>query len=352
MKTSELLKKFPRTRYQGSKRKLLPELKNIFTQLSFDTALDGFSGTAAVSYLLKWMKKTVTANDILGFNQLIAKALIENQSIQLPVDLTLDLMKRHTNIKYDSFIETTFKNIYYTDNENQWLDVVIQNIHSLNLSMSHKAIAFFGLIQACLIKRPYNLFHRANLYMRLASVPRSFGNKVTWDRSFAEYFPLFVQQANQAVFNIGNEHQALQSDVFDLKTDFDLVYLDPPYLNTKGIGADYHAFYHFLEGLLVYSTRWQSMINFKTKNKRLNKLFALNPWNDPKIIFNSFNKLFSKFSSSTIVLSYRDPGLPSVKSLQALLETYKKNVKVYTIDYQYVLSPQNKVQEVILVGRD
>jgi len=35
--------------------------------------------------------------------------------------------------------------------------------------------------------------------------------------------------------------------------NYDLIYLDPPYLNSKGVGVDYSDFYNFLEGLCDYS---------------------------------------------------------------------------------------------------
>jgi len=62
-------------------------------------------------------------------------------------------------------------------------------IYNDNLEDEYEqAIAYFALFQACIIKRPYNLFHRKNLYVRMAKVKRSFGNKKTWDSSFEEMF--------------------------------------------------------------------------------------------------------------------------------------------------------------------
>src|SRR5436190_1005513 len=60
------------TRYQGSKRRLLPWLWECLAPLSFDTVLDLFSGTSAFSYLCKTQGKQVTANDYLRCNQHIA----------------------------------------------------------------------------------------------------------------------------------------------------------------------------------------------------------------------------------------------------------------------------------------
>ncbi len=66
--------KFPSTRFQGSKRKIIPWIFNVIKDLKFNTVLDGFGGTASVSYLFKKMGKAVTYNDNLKFNYYIGKA--------------------------------------------------------------------------------------------------------------------------------------------------------------------------------------------------------------------------------------------------------------------------------------
>ena len=58
---------FPRLRYMGSKYRLIPHLARAFTELGGTTALDAFSGSGVVSYLLKACGYQVTANDFLAF---------------------------------------------------------------------------------------------------------------------------------------------------------------------------------------------------------------------------------------------------------------------------------------------
>ncbi|WP_332910899.1 DNA adenine methylase [Algoriphagus boritolerans] len=71
---------FPLMRYMGSKYKLIPWLHETFSELEFDSALDAFSGSGVVSYLLKSMGKEVHSNDFLTFSATITKALVENNS--------------------------------------------------------------------------------------------------------------------------------------------------------------------------------------------------------------------------------------------------------------------------------
>jgi hypothetical protein len=65
---------FPRLRYMGSKYRLVPYLADVFTELGGGTALDAFSGSGVVSYLLKTLGYQVTANDFLTFPSVIARA--------------------------------------------------------------------------------------------------------------------------------------------------------------------------------------------------------------------------------------------------------------------------------------
>jgi len=60
-------KKFPSSRYMGSKNKIINELYKVFKKNKFDTVLDLFSGSASVSYLLKSMGKKVISNDYMSF---------------------------------------------------------------------------------------------------------------------------------------------------------------------------------------------------------------------------------------------------------------------------------------------
>jgi hypothetical protein len=196
----ELTAKFPSTRYQGSKAKLANWIWAQVADLDFTTCLDAFGGTGAVAYRLKQASKVVTYNDLLRFNYYIGMAFIENGHVQLDPAEVGWLLNRQSSTNYPCFVQETFADIYFTDVENAWIDQTITNIR--HLTEPHKfALAFFALCQACIIKRPYNLFHRRNLYLRFAEVERSFGNKTTWDTPFDEWFRTFVAEANQAVFD-------------------------------------------------------------------------------------------------------------------------------------------------------
>jgi adenine-specific DNA methylase len=336
---------FPATRFQGSKMKILDWIWENVKGLEFHSVLDAFGGTGSVGYMFKQKGKQVTYNDILKFNWYIGLALIENDSVKLEDEDINFLLTRHSKISYPTFIYDTFKDIYFTDEENKWLDMVVTNIELLE-NLYKKALAYFALFQSCIIKRPFNLFHRKNLYLRFADVPRNFGNKVTWDTPFEIHFRNFINEVNQAIFSNGYKNKALNLDVFDINENFDLVYIDPPYISKNGVAVDYLGFYHFLEGLVNYS-KWHEMIDYRTINKRLRS--HSNPWINKNEIYSAFDRIFKKFSGCILVVSYRSDGIPSIDELEKLLIRYKSNVVIKKKPHKYVLS-NNHSEEVLIIG--
>lgn len=347
MKASSCETRFPRTRYQGSKRKLASAITAEISRLDFDTVLDAFGGTGSVAYALKRAGKHVTYNDHLKFNHQIGLALIENDSTRLCREELSAITTPQPGASYDDVIQRTFAGIYYTDEENRWLDVVIQNIARIT-DRYKRALALYAVFQSAMAKRPYNLFHRNNLYMRTADVQRSFGNKASWDRSFDEHVQKFAREANQAMIDSEGKCRALCLDVLAIEPEYDLVYIDPPYVSGRGVGVDYRDFYHFLEGLMHYK-QWPGMIDRTSKHLRL--LRQSNPWSDPARVKDCFAKVFNHFCESILVVSYRSDGIPPIEEINELLSAVKGRVEVVDAgSYQYALSTRRSTNEVLLIG--
>jgi len=351
---------FPSTRYQGSKRKILPWIYESLKDLEFNTVLDACGGTGSVSYLFKKMGKIVTYNDILKFNHLIGKALIENQTVRITNE-DLDFVLNFSNeIEQNRFIEETFHDFYYTDEENMWLDQIINRINILEGNSCEeaeikKAMCFYALFQSSLRKRPFNLFHRKNLYLRTNDVERNFGNKITWEKGFESEFRFFINELNEAVFNSETDCLSLNESVFEIEyNNYDLVYFDVPYIKKNGANetSDYLKCYHFLEGITEYKT-WYEKIDYSTINLRFKKSEENNPFSKQNI-YNSLDLLFEKFQDSILVFSYKIGGIPSVDDIKELMKKYKENVDIKSRHYIYALNKQNgnaKLnREVLIIG--
>jgi adenine-specific DNA-methyltransferase len=341
------LRALPRTRYQGSKRKLCGWIAACLEPLEFTSVLDAFSGTASVGYLLKGLGKQVTCNDVLAANWQIATALVANDNARLSRRTIDRLVDPATSADEPTFIRDTFAGIYFTDAENAWLDRVCRRIRRMR-NAAARAIAWYALFQSALAKRPYNLFHRRNLYMRTADVPRSFGNKRSWDRHFEAHFRAFADEANQAVFAGERTCRAIRGNAVDAPGAYDLVYIDPPYLNRKGVGVDYAHFYHFLEGLVDYPN-WPQRVDRATRHRRMRA--APSPWTQPAAIGGAFAEVFARFADAMLVVSYRNDGIPSIEEIRTMLKKFKRRVVVHEhTRYQYALSTRRQTREALLIG--
>jgi adenine-specific DNA-methyltransferase len=350
----------PTTRYQGSKRKLVPWIHSNVRNLNFRSVLDVFGGTAVVSYLFKCMGKHVTYNDYLRSNYYIGKALIENSDVRL-TEADIERLLSFREPRERTFVSKTFRGRYYTDAENLWIDCMTDSIERLNEMYSGKvvkykaALAYYALFQSCLAKRPFNLFHRNNLYLRTSQVARSFGNKTTWDKPFESLFRRFVDEINGFVFSNGERNTATNLDGFLLDDiRYDLVYVDPPYLSRdrSPVDCDYSRMYHFLEGLANYDT-WGDLIDYASSNLH----FKDNGyrWPGKNSVIDRFDKLLAKLARGIIVLSYKSPGFPTEEELVSMMRKYKRDVQVNRLPYQYALrkSQEEKGQdfELLIIGQ-
>src|SRR3954466_1163639 len=82
----ELLARYPRFRFMGSKYRLAPRLAELFATLPPGPAIDAFSGSGVVAYTLKATGREVLANDHLHFTSTLAQALVANERTTLDPD--------------------------------------------------------------------------------------------------------------------------------------------------------------------------------------------------------------------------------------------------------------------------
>jgi len=337
------LENFPRTRFMGSKQKLLHFIHENVKNFDFETVLDAFNGSASVGYLFKVMGKQVHTNDFLKYSYIIAKATIENNNVKLTkndVNFILNSKQEH-----NQFISKTFKNIYFEDDDNIFLDQTLANIMAMTHPMKN-TIALSALARACVKKRPRGIFtYTGNRYddgrrdLRL---------------SLKEQFLESIETINKSVFDNKKKNKSFNTDVFKLKkSNYDLVYIDPPYCSIHS-DNDYSRRYHFVEGLM---SNWSHVIiNPNTKTKKFDKFPT--PFDSKKTVYEAFDKLFAQFNKSIILVSYSSNSLPNMKEMIDILSRHKKNVKVKKCAHKYSFGNQsknlnnNKVEEYLFIGTD
>lgn len=339
------IKGFPQVRYMGSKTRLLPWIAEVLSPLAFGSALDAFSGSGAVSYLLKAMGKRVYANDFLNFPATLATALVENSTTTLDQDTIRFLLE--PDREAPDFIARTFGGIFYTPADLQFLDSISYRIRQLP-SVMERSVALAALLRSCAKRQPRGVFTVADPE-RYKDGRRDL--KLSLQEHFLEQVPIF----NDTVFDNGTVCRAHRGDVFSLPKGFldvDLVYLDPPYVPRSDDNC-YVKRYHFLEGLSQYWDDLQIMQNSKVR--KIPKLYT--PFSYRRDALQAFERMFEQFSRSTIVLSYSSNGFPDLDTLTDLLSRYKDHVTVHTKDHTYHFGTHDKamrtkVSEYLIVGTE
>jgi adenine-specific DNA-methyltransferase len=343
------LSSFPSTRYQGSKRKLLVFLHEHLTDLPFETALDLFSGSGTVSLLLRTMNKHVDANDYLPFNQNTAQLFLTINSQDLPRrdEVEHDLRELlFGTLVVSPLVTTGFTGIYFTDTENDQIDRFCQNVGSV--APIRRSLYVYAIGQALLMKRPFSLFHRRNLNLRLNAVERTFGNKATWDRSILEHAVTAINELRHVTWgdHVGNAYCINTADrLNDLSDQYDLVYIDPPYIPAGNPAINYSDFYHFLTGLVDYSAFGRA-----DRSKCHAPILDLaSNWSKPVAVMMEVEHYMAKWPTAYIVFSYRGDGCPSPERLHELLSSNGRRCDLYWSDFQYALS-SHKTQEALFIS--
>jgi DNA adenine methylase/adenine-specific DNA-methyltransferase len=337
------LKLFPQIRFMGSKARLLPWIHEVLAGLEFESAVDAFSGSGAVGYLLKSMGKRVVSNDRLAFSAVIAEALVENGSSRL-LETDVEHLLR-PNPQQRHFIEETFAGIFFQPADLRFLDLVWSNLSQLD-NQAKRAIALAALIRSCVKRQPRGVF-------TVAGDPDHYKDgRRDLRLSLQEHFIEHVETYNQAVFDNGRANVARHGDVFTLDAaGIDLVYMDPPYVPRSDDNC-YIKRYHFLEGLATY---WEGLEILETSRvKKVRKPFT--PFSYRRKAVDAFDRLFHHFHESTLVLSYSSNGFPDLPILVDLMKRYKRQVEVHERSHRYHFGThsgveRNRVTEYLIVGR-
>lgn len=341
-------KLFPSTRYYGSKLRLIEWISSNLSNLEYKTALDVFGGTGTVSLMFKSLGKDTTYNDILLSNNYVARSLLDD-------DVNFDRNKIFNYFKSvdpcDGLISRVFHDHYYYPEENQWLDGAIQGIHRMR-NAQKKYDSFYCLVQACLKKRPFNLFHRKNLYIRKnCNRNTKFGNWRTWEKPFSQHIDIALSELSKAkLINAGTASVLLPTDASEVRAGYDLVYIDPPYLKQEGKNKDldYLDRYHFLEGLADYSC-WEKKLNFNKKNIPMSSVESISDWSNKATFKNRLFDLVAKHKKSIVVLSYCSNGYPSQEEIVSYFKKNFKNVSLLEKRLSHALrKTENK--EIIVIG--
>lgn len=333
----------------GSKYRLLPHLERTFAEIGGATAVDAFSGSGVVSYLLKAQGFAVASNDFLNFPHIITRATVMNSSVRLEPELVEQICGPAADDR--DFISRTFDGLYFDTADRAFLDSAWSHIDLLR--GYRRDLAISALVLSAARKQPRGVF-------TFTDSTRYADGRRDLRMSLRDHFRLrAVGEYNATVFSNGTRHRSSCGDVFEfdaaaaLGAAPDLVYLDPPYAPPTD-DNDYIKRYHFLEGLSAY---WEGMsIMENTKTKKLPKRYT--PFAYKHSIEDALVRTFEHFEDAgAIVLSYSSNALPGPERIVDLLGKVKPSVEVVAIDHKYsfgthAAATRRDVSEFLFIGRD
>ena len=306
-------------RYIGSKKLLLNEIKKIlnkYTNGSEEIFLDLFSGTNIVSQYFK-QYYTVYSNDILYFNYIKSKAIIENNNKLLFLKLKkiginnpIDFLQYQTPTTKDCYYRNSYSPagnaMYLTESNAHKIDFIRNKIDSWNSQGLLSEFEYYYLITSLIEGIPY-----------VSNITGTYGAFLKyWDKRALNTLRL----QDFTILNNHKNNKAFNEDANKLvrKIKADIVYIDTPYNSRQ-----YASNYHLLENIAR---------NNKPELKGVTKIFD---WKSLKSDYSTKNKalyamedLIANIDATHIVLSYNNEGIIPEKDLFNLLKKYSFNKKV------------------------
>jgi adenine-specific DNA-methyltransferase len=329
---------YPRLRYMGSKHRLGARLGEVFAELPPGPAVDAFSGSGVVSYVLKAAGRPVVANDQLAFAAAVTEALVANDQERL-TEHDLDTICSG-NIDGRDFIQRTFNGLYFPREDHAFLDAAWSHIGTLGPPKRQLAIG--ALCLAAAWKQPRGVF--------TITTPRYDDGRRQLHTPLEALFREAALAFNAAVFASEAACESRQGDALAITGEYAVAYLDPPYAPPRD-DADYIKRYHFLEGLATY---WKDQeIMWETRTRKLVKRHT--PFASKRTVRPALERLFEHFKESTLVVSYGSNAAMDVTELEALLRRHKPRVSRIEIPHRYAFGTHAKatrrlIREYVLIA--
>ncbi len=314
-------------KYIGNKTRLIrfiqKSLDDFGLEYSNKKVLDLFTGTGSMTGFFKFYSCEVTSIDNLNcsineiyrkfyyneypvFNEL--NDIIGSDKIDSVLIYLNSLKGFHGYITENYTVKGEKKRNYFTIENAMKLDAIFDKIKEWESILSADKYRFLNGIAV-------------NAADHISNTAGTYGAYLKIQRRTALKNVVLVKPK---LISLGKVTPKLQNiEKFDFNTDYDIVYLDPPY-NTR----QYAANFNLLENLAI----WDKPILYGKS--------GLRPYEDQKSSFSSkkhvrevFNEMLKKIKSSYIIMSYSSEGLLSVEEIITEFEKYG-NVKVYKEKYR------------------
>jgi adenine-specific DNA-methyltransferase len=261
--------------------------------------LDLFSGTARVASALRSRGYSVTANDHNRYAYTLARCYVAADGGLHSAEAATLLSELNGLEGQPGYFTQTFceEARYFQPKNGARIDAIRESIAARQLSPELEAIALVSLMEAA--DRVDSTVGLQMAYLKHWA-PRSFNDL---ELRMPELMPGPVGRALML--------DALACARFEHPSQFDVVYLDPPYNQHK-----YMNNYHVWESLV----RWDKPAVYGVARKRIDCRDYDSPFNSRRRIHAALREVVDALDARYLVVSFNDEGYVSEEELRAILE--------------------------------
>jgi len=302
-------------KYLGSKRRLIPVLKDLFRRSGASTGLDLFTGTTRVAQAMKQSGMLVTAVDTARYSEVFSKCWIETNANSVILTELDDAIKHLMSLPgYSGYFTETFciKSRYFQPHNGMRIDAIRDMIES-----DYRDSYLYDILLTSLILAADRVDSTVAVQMAFLK---------SW--SARSHNPLQLRLPMLLPGN-GISIRGDATEVSRKLGHFDLVYLDPPYNQHR-----YYCNYHIYETMVA----WDCPEHYGIACKRIDcrddaTKSAFNRKRDMPIALRS---TIENLDSRIIILSYNNESWLSLDELCELFPKYETVIPLAFESNRYV----------------
>jgi adenine-specific DNA-methyltransferase len=298
-------------KYLGSKRTLVPLIRDIAAGLPVASAADPFTGTTRVAQGLRQAGLVVHAGDTASYSEVLGGAYVVAGEDTDRAELRRVLAHLQALPGVDGYVTQTFCRTarFLQEHNGRRVDAIRAEIDRLGLEGTLRALVLTSLLEAT-----DRVDSTCGLQMAFVK---------TWSkRSFRPLTlrePAAVDGPPGTVARVeANAHAAAGG-----LDDVDLVYLDPPYNRHS-----YFSNYHVWETLV----RWDAPPHYGVACKREDCRTTKSAYNSVPRAWGAYSDLVSRVRAPWIVASFSDEGFHRPEAIEGLLASTGREVRVLAVD--------------------
>lgn len=347
--------------YRGNKRKLFKHFAKIMHDYKIcdsannGIALDLFSGSGYMGFLLKRMGYAVWCNDFLSSSYLNAVSLVENPGF-MPTNEEISFVLNNIYENIDIYLQDKYKSKFTLDEQKKLVSFIcnIENILGQSVSdiisqegrqciskvssLGEKSIDVsslrsFYIYSMILCAINHCVMSHCDVGGRLnkGEIIAKLDHRLNHARNKGEEMRFSNLKIFQKSFDIGRKCLATNEDVYKVleyenRPNIDLVYIDPPY---GGEQSDYADMYNFFEDYL------------KIKSTEKPKKFV-----NKKEYANDFDLLLKKLpQEADWVFSYNNSSWTDIDQIIDYIKRYRSSIFVEDVNYKYNYRSTNNVND-------